>query len=208
MRASGKLKPLTDNICKGIKSTTVTGDSLSIIPFAAESTITHTVRFDNRIDLMGICKPENFADYLTGADITDDVAAFEGTNLYQAVQQLPPDTVEQVGGTGEAKPSGKVIIVLVHADDPGVGADKAVSIDKTAKALEQLLTDKNAALVVFALDGNLRRGLQASLQHPQALVSPLSTESIEGSLQWAYELARSPVDDSTNTAHYRQQVAR
>jgi len=193
---SGQLGLLTAAICDQVKTHIRTGDGLRITPFAAESDTTHAVTFNNRMELMGMCQDKNFANYITSAAIAADVASTAGTSLSNAVQKMKPEKTQTK--KHEAS-TGKVNFLLVHADDSGLGAHQEVPLTEIVEQMESLLNEKNTVLVVFAMDGDLRRKLDKALQHPQAKVSPLSEQSIEESIQWAYEIARSLSVPATQT---------
>lgn len=182
--ASDEFPTLIDNVCKGIKEDIKTDDRLTLIPYAAESTVTHTIQIDDRLTKLGMCKDQNFTDLL---DQHRGVDTVEGTNLQQTLAQLKPDV------SSSPTDEGNVILLLAHADDQGVGAQNAIPLAETAAIAEELLSQPNAVLVVFAVDGQLQRDLKLLLQqHPQARVSALSEGSIADSLDWAYRTARSP----------------
>lgn len=199
-RASGQLETLSAAVCKQAKEHIMTGDTVVFKPYAAKSTTTHRMQPKDRLGVMGLCNNKNFANHLFGTAITDDVASEDGTSLFRTMQNINAATDSDAA-------IGTVITLVIDADDQAVGAEKAVPLTETTQHMESLLVNNNTALVVFAIDGDLRRGLEASLQHPQARVSPLSEQSIENAMQWAYDIARSPLPTPAAAAPEAAQAA-
>lgn len=182
--ATNKLDDLSITVCENIKSNVKAGDKTTYIPFAANSITSHSRQLESRLDILSLCKPEHFAEHLTAER---GVALVEGTSLHETLVGLKHKAIS-VSDTGE---QGQVLILIVHADDQGVGAEQAVSLADTAKVAESLLKPQTA-LVIFAIDGQLQRQLENLLKHPQSRVSALSEESVADSLDWAYRIARKP----------------
>ncbi|MEO1147776.1 MAG: VWA domain-containing protein [Cyanobacteria bacterium J06638_22] len=180
MRDSGQLEDLSHQICIGIQEQTISGDSFTVMPFANTSAVTHAVEIQNRLDVLGLCKGET----LTALLEAESVAAEEGTSLHDTLAHLQQHV--SIGGQDE---QGRVISILIHANDQGVGAHDAIAIAETAQLAESLLTE-GTVLVLFAVESDLQRDLQSALQHPHVRVSALSPESIETSLVWAFSTAR------------------